>query len=257
MLYRLRFTLLLPLAALLACGSTASVSGANPTPSGDYAFTIAPAGVTTLNFSGSLNVVGPSYSGVFRYNNPSANCVSNLQNIPFSGSAVNGVVTLTSGTFSGSTATITFPLPLTAITSGEDIANGTAVISGGTCAVASSPFQLTYIPPFGATWNGVLTGPVNASLALSITESPANADGQFPVVAAVNVTGATCNLALTGVTGLVSGYGLSMGGTGTGANSEVAIGASATTSPVNVTMNVFANGSGVNCPIGTYIGTIQ
>jgi hypothetical protein len=255
MLSRLRFALFLPLVALTSCASSAPISAASPTPTGDYAFSISPAGVTPLNFSGNLNIAGTSVSGVFRYNNPAANCVSSTQDIAFSGLIVNAVLTLTSGTFSNSTATITIPLPLTSTTSGSQIAHGTAVISGGTCAVASSPLQITYIPSFGQTYSGSLTGPVDGTLALAVTESAANPDGQFPAVAVISFGGAGCNFTLTGITGIVSGYTINLGNGTTAPNNEVAVIANASTSPINVTMNVFNNLP--TCQAGQYSGTIQ
>jgi hypothetical protein len=255
MLSSLRFILLLPLALLLACGSTTPISTTTPTPSGDYVFLIEPAGGTSLSFSGNLSVSGTSVSGVFRDNNPSANCVPSSQDIPFSGSILNGVLTLTSGPFSNSIATLTIPIPLTPTSSGSKIATGTAVISGGTCAVASSPLQLTYIPPLSNTLSGALTGPANGTLSLTLTESAANSDGQFPIVAAVSFSGSSCSFTLNGIAGLVSGYSLSLGGGLTPPNSEVALSGNTTTTPINISMSVLT--SGLNCPSGTYTGTIQ
>jgi hypothetical protein len=254
MLSRLRFLLLLPLCALLACGSSSGGgSAANPTPTGDYVFQISPSGITPFNFTGALTVQGTGVTGVLRYNNPKSTCVASSQDIPFTGSIVNGVLTLTSGTFASSVATLTIPVPLSSTTGGFEIGAGTAVITGGSCAQASSSLQLTYIPSYGASWSGALTGPVNGTLSLQITESAANSDGQFPVTAAVTYTGAPCNFTLTGITGLVSGYTMNLGAGLTAPNSEISITASETTAPVTVSMNVF---SGLNCPIGTYTGTI-
>ncbi len=255
MLSRLRLILLLPLAALMSCASSAPVSAANPTQSGDYVIVISPSGVTPLVFSGNLNVVGTSVSGVFRYTNPAGNCVSSAQDIPFSGSIVNSVLTLTSGTFSNGTATFTVAIPTISTTSGTQIGNGTGVISGGTCATASSPLQSTFIPTFGTTFSGTLTGPANGNLSLAVTESAANADGQFPAVAAVSFAGTSCSFNLTGITGLVSGYTLSLGNGLTAPNNEIAVTANATTSPINVSLTIFS--SATTCPTGQYSGTIH
>ncbi len=254
MLYRLRFLLLLPLAAILACASSAPIPGGGPTPTGDYVLSVSPSGVTPFNFTGNLSVQGLSVSGVLRYNNPGSTCVAASQDIPFSGTISNAVLTLTSGAFSNSIATLKIPLPLTTTSSGTEISNGTAVIAGGSCVLASSPLQVTYVPSFGQNFSGLLTGPASGTLSLSVTQSTANADGQFPVVAAVSFAGAGCNFSLSGVTGLVSGYTLSLGPGQTAPNNEVSIMASSTTSPITVSMNVFA---GLNCPVGQYSGTLQ
>lgn len=254
MLSRLRFALLLPLAALLSCATSAPIVAGAPTPTGDYVVLVSPTGVVPFTFIGNLTVSGNTASGVFRYNNPNSTCVSGTQDIPFTGAITNSVLTLTSGVFSNSTATLTVAVPLTTTSSGTEIASGTAVISGGSCALASSPLQLTYVPSFGQSLSGSFTGPVNGTITLSLTQSSANADGQFPVTGTVAYSGTGCNFSLTGITGLVSGYTLSLGGGTTAPNSEIAVSASATTSPINATLTVF---SGLNCTTGQYSGTLH
>ena len=253
---RLRLTLSLPLAALLACGgSTNSPSSAgNPLVTGDYVFTISPSGSAAINFTGALAVTGTSVTGVLRYSNPNAACVSATQDIGFIGSVANGALTLTSAAFSSSTATLTVQLPLSGSSGLAETAGGTAVIAGGSCALASTSLLAAYIPSYGQSYSGSLTGPVDGTLALAIAESAADADGQFPVVATITYTGTSCSFSLTPVTGLVSGYTLSLGNGTTAPNSEIAITASSTTSPINVNMSVFA---GISCPIGSYAGTIH
>lgn len=255
MLPRLRFFLLLPLAALLACGSNTSTGGGNYAPtSGDYVFNVTPAGGgSESSFAGDLVITGSSVAGVFRYDNPNSACVSGTQDISVSGTIASNVLTLTSGAFSSSVATFTIKLPFDSVSGGSQLATGTVAIAGGSCALASSTLQAVAIPTYNGTWTGSLTGPVNGNLSLQITQSAADADGQFPVIAAVTYAGSTCSFTVTGVTGLVSGYTLSLGNGSSAPNNELAVSASATTSPVSVSLVTFSTPS---CPAGVYSGNI-
>ncbi len=110
MLSRLRFALLLPLAALLACGSGLPSSSTTPglalPPTGDYVLTLSPGAAGANLLPGALTVSGTRVTGAFQYNNPQApNC--GQQTIFFTGTVNNStdLATLTSSVFAGSTTT--------------------------------------------------------------------------------------------------------------------------------------------------------
>jgi hypothetical protein len=171
------------------------------------------------------------------------------QDIPFTGAIVNNVLTLTSGAYSGSVATVSVQLPLLANTAGIQSANGTIQVANGTCALSSSPLVATYVPPDAGTWTGSLTGPVNGTVSLAVTISAANADGQFPATGTATFTGSTCSVSLT-VSGLVSGYSLQLSDTRTTPDTVTL---STSNSPAPFSMNL---AGGQTCPVGAYTGTV-
>lgn len=203
MFSRLRFLLLFPVAALVACGGSYSPPvGTSFTPTaGDYVLTVAPGTANAGYFSGNIAVSGSSVSGVFRYTNPGTVCVSGSQDIPFTGTFGNNVLTLTSATFSNSVATLSVHLPLSTNNIGADVSTGTALITGGTCALASSSLQAQLIPSYTGNWTVTITTPTSETLALSITESTtADADGQFTASGTIGC-GTGGAIALTGLVG--------------------------------------------------------
>jgi hypothetical protein len=262
MLSRLRFTLLLPLAALLACasGSTPTVTNPSYTPvGGDYAITVGSGTAHASIFSGDLAVSGSTVTGVFRYYNPGTVCVSGSQDIPFTGTFTNNTLTLTSATFSSSVATLTIQLPLSTNTSGTEVANGTAVITGGTCVLASTTAQAQLIPSFAGTWSGTLTGPASGSASVVLTQGAADADGQFPVTGAISFTSSTssaCNFSIpisAPAPGLVSGTTLNVAN----ANSTITITANAAVTPVLFTVTLNQTGTNQSSCLGSYAGALS
>jgi hypothetical protein len=255
---RLRFTLLLPITALLACATSSTPTVTNPsyTPvGGDYVITVAAGTASASTFSGDLAVSGSSVSGVFRYYNPGTVCVSGSQDIPFTGTFANSTLTLTSSPFSSSVATINITLPLGTNTSGAQVASGTAVITGGTCALASTNAQAQLIPSFAGTWSGTLNGPVSGTASIVLTESAANSDGEFPATGGVTFTSqasSQCNFSVpisAPMSGLVSGSTLQV------ANSANTISITANAASGPVTFSVGYNTGSSACQ-GTYTGTL-
>ena len=256
MLFRLRFALLLPLAALLACGSTSPFVGGGAFPAGDYVIVVAPGAAGTSTLAGALTVQGTSVTGVFRYTNPGTVCVSNGQDIPFAGSISNGVLTLTSGSFAGGAATLTLQ-PILTNNTGAQVGSGTAVIAGGTCALASSSVQTQYIPSFAGTWSSTLTGPATGTASIVFTESGANADGQFPATGSITFTSptqSTCNFSVPGsapISGLVNGATLQV----TNSSSSVTMTANAAGQAITLNVAFNVTGSPSGC-LGNYTGTL-
>lgn len=256
----LRLLVLSPLAALLACSSSspATNGGGFGAQTGGYVFSVAPGTTNASTFTGALNVVGTTVTGVFQYNSPSR-CVSSGQDISFSGSVVNNVLTLTSGSFSGSVATAVIQLPLVANTGGTTAASGTIVVAGGTCALASSALTATLVPSVSANWIGTLTGPVSGTGTFSLTQAAANSDGQFPVSGTVSFSSSTCSFssAVT-VAGLVSGYNTQLTGSNLPANVGLTASISTATSPATATISTTnsVTSTALGCPVGSYSGTI-
>ena len=252
----LHLLLLFPLSAILACssGPTTPTGGSGNAPvTGNYLFTISPAASGATTFTGSLSVSGTSVSGVFQYFNPGTLCAPGSPDIPFTGVISNSVMTLTSGSFSGSVATLTIQLPLTTTTAGTIVASGTAVIAGGTCALASSPTVAAYVPSFTGTFGGTLAGPVTGTVSLGLTQSTANADGKFPINASVTFTAPTCSFSLSGITGLASGYNIQLGAGSSAPNNQISMNVATSTTPGTLSLTVL---SGLPCANGSYTGSI-
>src|ERR1035441_9838231 len=207
MFSKLRFTLLFPLAALLACGST-------PTPSapasnylnltGDWVALAPPNPLTpgvlptpVSDFLGALQSSGSAVTGTLRaISLSSPQCVSFTQDLPVTGTIdANGNLVLTIP-IAGGTATIT-----ATITTPESYTPGTWQISGGACAMPSTAVDIAEFAPATGTYTGVLnvldttTGLPVAGTATSVTavltqSTTPNSDGDFPVSGTVTATGA-------------------------------------------------------------------
>ena len=207
MFSKLRFTLLFPLAALLACGST-------PTPSapasnylnltGDWVALAPPNPLTpgvlptpVSDFLGALQSSGSAVTGTLRaISLSSPQCVSFTQDLQAAGTIdANGNLTLTIP-IAGGTATIT-----ATIATPESYTAGTWQISGGACAMPSTAIDIAEFAPATGTYTGIVnvldltTGlPVagtatNVTAALTQSTTP-NADGEFPLSGTVTATGA-------------------------------------------------------------------
>jgi hypothetical protein len=167
---------------------------------------------TAGSFQGALSGQGSAVSGVFRLqqNLPVPTpCVSPTQDIPFSGSVdANNLLTLTSTPFSGSVATLSFPLSLNPV----NRSNGTVQITGGACALLNATLFAVYTPNASGTYIGTLTPPqilgqpavTSSPVTITLSELAADADGRFPTSAIVSYNSPPCMLAGT-YTGYTSG----------------------------------------------------
>jgi hypothetical protein len=268
----LRSLLLLPLAALIACGSSAPAVGGTAATSGDYVLNVAPvSGSAATSFSGNLYIAGTSVSGSFLYNNANSSC--NGQSFPVTGT-INSTGTLMSlsssaftGSLSGNTATLTLQLPLIAYTNSTYNTTGTAQIAAGTgtnCALASSTLTAQYLQPYSGSYAGTLTGPVTVSATIILGESipqalatSTSAAGLIPAYGTLSFNGAACNFSQTltnSLAGQISGYTLDLYQGTSSLTSPVIVSASETTSPI--TFNVLIVSGTTACPAGSYSGTI-
>jgi hypothetical protein len=259
----LRSLLLLPLAALIACGSSAPAVGGIAPASGDYFLSVAPvSGSAASSFSGNLYISGTSVSGSFIYTNANSSCTG--QSFPVTGT-INSTGTLMSlsssafaGSLSGNTATITLQLPLIAYTSNNYSTTGTAQIAAGTsgtnCALASSTLTAQYLQPFTGSWIGSVTGPVSGtstvtgSVTLIVSEA-------IPQTLATSTSAAGLIPTTGSLAGQVSGYTLQLNQVVSAPRSPVIVSASETTSPVTFNFLIPSSAS-VTCPAGAYSGTI-
>lgn len=218
MRFRLRLFLLLPLSALLACGSSTPTVTIGP-PSGDWVLNINSATAAGY-FPGSLNIQGTNVSGVFQYVNPPTTCSPGTQPITVSGSISGSAMTLTSSSFGGSVATFTIQLPLNQNTT-PNYTFGTVQIAGGSCALASSPLNINYINYTG-NYSGTLTGSttvgqttvdVTGQVTLSVTAGLPNSAGQFMVSgASMSFASSLCSFSATDtLSGLITGYNVQLG----------------------------------------------
>ncbi len=264
----LRSLLLLPLAALVACGSSASSAPAGVTPvSGDYVLSVTSGTSGATTFTGGLNINGSTVTGAFQFGNASSAC--NGTTIPVTG-AINSsnLLTLTSSVFAGNTATITIQFPLTQGTTYTSSASGTVQIaagSGGTnCALLLANIAAIYLAPYNGTWTSTLTnGSVSGTAALVVAEPITtgttfnlNASGQFPATGTLSFSSSTCTISSIPLSGQVTGYTLQLNQSVSGSQSPIIVSASESTNPV--TFNVLIpSGSTSSCPAGAYSGTIS
>jgi len=264
----LRSLLLLPLAALVACGSSAPATAVSSTPvSGDYVLSVTVGGSGATTFTGGLNINGSAVSGLFQFSNATSACDGTF--LPVTGTiGSNNLLTLTSSVFAGNTATITILFPLTQGTTYTASAGGTVQIAAGSsgtnCALSVATIAALYLTPYNGTWTGAISnGSVSGTATLVVAEPITtgttfnlNASGQFPATGTLSFSGSSCTFTPIALTGLVTGYTLQLNQTVTGSQNPIIVSASETTNPV--TFNVLIpSGSTSSCPVGTYSGTIH
>ena len=263
----LRFLLLLPLAALIACGSSSPSTSGSVTPvSGDYVLSVTSGSSVGTAFTGGLNINGSTVTGAFVFSNATSACNGTL--IPVTGTInSNNLLTLTSSVFAGNTATLTIQFPLTQNTTYTSSASGTAQIapgsSGTNCAISMANIAAVYLAPYTGTWTGtIVNGTVSGTATLVVAEPITtgttfnlNASGQFPATGTFSFSTPTCSISSIPLTGQVTGYTLQLNQTVTGSQNAIVPSATETTNPV--TFNVLIpSGSTSTCQAGTYSGTI-
>ena len=223
----------------------------------DYVIVVAPGTAQASILTGALTISGTSATGVFRYNNPGTVCVSPAQDIAFTGAIVNSSLTFTSSAFASGIATITLPLPFTSNTSNQQISTGTALISGGTCALASTSVKAPYIPNLTGTYSGTLAGPASGTVSVTLNESSANSDGQFPTSVALTFTSVTnsgCNFTIP-ISAPVSG--LLSGGTLQVSSPTISFSLNASSPPAVISVTYAASGASATACSGSYSGSIS
>ena len=274
------------LAATLLSGCGASLTTITPvTPSapaslaGNWQMQIQNSSIGTpatasILMPGSLSVQGPIVSGTLRVirfiaGNLTSPCLSFTQGIAFTGTVdTSGLLTLTSAPFSGSIATLQLQLPLV-----NNIGRGTAQIVGGACATPSTSLIAVYVPSVTGTYAGTLSplllpgfpGTTNTAgpASITLTQSSANPDGQFPVTGTLTVNSTSCALAATPLTGTISGLALSLKGPDPGITfnngpntfpaATLSAGAISNSSElIGVTLDAFGNPT--TCSTGIYRG---
>ena len=228
----LRLSLLLPLVALIACGSNSPSFGTIGTPSGDWILNLES---TTASgyFPGALTIQGSNVSGVFQYVNPSVTCTPGTQPITVTGTvnASGSAINLTSSSFgTGSVATFTIHLPLIQSVT-PNSTYGTVQIAGGNCALASTVLNI-YFVNYTGNYSGTLTeGTASISANLNVTEGSANSAGQFMVTGGIALSGPSCNLSSTSLSGLITGFSMQLSGNG------ITVTADSTVSPIRLTVS--------------------
>jgi len=226
------------------------------------------AGGVATSFTGALLASGTQITGNLQYNNPNSSCNGTGFSVIGSINANSGVLTLTSVAFSGSTATITVQLPMTFYSNGVTSAGGTAVIAGGSCALASTTLTAVDVPTFDELWTGAITsGSSTGTVSLSVnapfttaasnaTVLNANANGAFYATGSLTLSGSGCSAttSLGNLTGLVSGYGLTLNAYDSSSNLVATVIANSSSTPASVSINLVSGSLG--CPAGSYAGTI-
>lgn len=262
----LRSLLLLPLAALLACGSSSpSVGGTSPV-SGTYIISATSGNSGTSTYTGGLNISGSTVTGLFQFTNSSSAC--NGTNIPVTGTInSSNLLTLTSGVFAGNTATLTIQFPLTHSTTYTYNASGTAQIAAGSsgtnCAISSAPASALYLAPYTATWTGTLTsGSISGTATLVVAEPITtgstfnlNSSGQFPATGTIAFSSSACTFAPIALTGNVSGFTLELNQSVSSSQSPIVVSASEFANPIAFNL-LIPTSSTVSCPSGTYSGNL-
>lgn len=216
--------LLLPLAALLACGSSSSSPSAstnnitgnwmaigNPDPV-THAFTS-----PIADFMGALQSANGTVTGTLRAfddTNIINPCVSLTQDLQATGTLDTANNLTLNIPISGGTATITATLPQNLHT----FIPGTWQISGGPCAMPATAMNISQFASATGTYTGIFNiiatgtitpvpGTVTAITAVLTQSTTANADGQFPLTGTITATG-TCTASLAFTNGIVFGDGI-------------------------------------------------
>lgn len=219
--------------------------------------------------SGALAVQGSQVTGTFRalptVNTP---CVSDRQDLAFTGALDSAnMLTLTSAPFSGSVATLRFPVPPT-----NNVSTGTATIVGGLCATSATTVTALFTPPVTGTYTGTLTPPLLLSgqsgppntpgpATLTLLQADADADGRFPVTGTMTFASTSCTLSPTPVYGIISGLNLTLSPYTTPPNSLGNFSVHVTPAPTSYTsakvnFSMFGLANPTACPYGVYLGDL-
>jgi len=156
----------------------------------------------------------------------------------------------------GASSTPTTGTSLNANNVGANLASGTSVITGGTCALTSSTLRAQLIPSYSATWTATLTSPAAATASLVLAESSnPNQDGEFSTTGVLTFSPTGCGSSPpdSTFTGLVSGANLQL----KSAQYNVTVAANNAAPPVTVTIGGDFNGASLNACNTTYTGTMQ
>jgi hypothetical protein len=187
------------LACVLGCGSTATSATSFPNISGNWEIvgtTKSPPGLASpiSGFFGALQSSNGAVTGTLYAvsADPSAPCVSFTEDLPVTGTidAANNLSLNT--TIAGGTATIqvTLTQDLQTFNTG-----GTYAITGGACAMPSTPMNAIQIPPITGTYTGTLTlsqssPAVTANVTAQLVQSTTpTADGHFPLSGTITISG--------------------------------------------------------------------
>ena len=215
-----RIALLMPLAALVACGtgSTPPISSTaylNLNGNWEAIGTLNPPPVLTTPvaaFMGALQSSGGVVTGTLRafdassFLNP---CVPYTQGLPVTGTLSSSGNLVLTVPISGGTATITATLGANL----QTFNTGSWQIVGGGCAMGSTPMAILQFAPVTGTYVGTLTSPgsptVSSTITAVLTQSATpDATGQFPLTGTVTSNG-VCNGTRPLVTEAVSGGAIS------------------------------------------------
>jgi len=189
--------LLLPMAALLACGSSPPASSApttynltgnwevlDPDPAQSLS--------SILHFNGALQFNGSTVTGTFLSiaTNPTGTCPTFTTDLAVAGTLdASNNLTLTIPIYGG-VATITATLA----PDPQTFTPGSLQIAGGTCSMPASSINIVQFAPVTGTYFGMLTtsgrNPVKADITEVLVESTTpNSDGLFPLTGTMTIRG--------------------------------------------------------------------
>jgi hypothetical protein len=258
-----RLLLLSPLAALLACGSSATLppsSTLSTNFSGNWEVLISPLNSpsTILDFTGDLQSNGSTVTGTFRTLSSTplgGNCPSITTDLAVSGTLDASNNLTLNIPISGGTATFIATLPQNP----QTFTPGNLKIVGGTCSMPATDMFITQFAPVTGTYAGTLattygTPAISATVTASLVQSTTpNADGQFPLTGTVTIQG-PCSVTLPMIPVLVSGNGIFFtNGSSTFPASDLS---GAFMTPTATSIQAFIDIYGTNCPIDTLQGIL-
>lgn len=199
-----RLLLLFPLAALLACGSSATLPPSSTTAanfSGNWEVLISPLNSpsTILDFTGDLQSNGSTVTGTFRTLSSTplgGNCPSITTDLAVTGTLDASNNLTLNIPISGGTATITATLPQNP----QTFTPSSLQIVGGTCSMPATDMFIIQFAPVTGTYAGTLTTSgtpaTSATVSAVLTQSTTpNADGQFPLTGTLTIQG-PCSVTL-------------------------------------------------------------
>jgi hypothetical protein len=204
--------IVLPISTWFLCGCapvTSPTTGGNFSTrvlTGNWTFgpTDPPAGSPPFGqLTGALSGSGATVTGTFR----TVGCVSSTQDIHFTGSqTASGMLTLTSTDLVNNVMVITVDLGDAIAIAAPLWLGGMTVSGSGPCAYADIAMQVKEYLPLTGSYSGTVTGSAGATAtyAASLTQSAANADGQFPESGSITVSTSSCSTTYP-ISGLVAG----------------------------------------------------
>ncbi len=208
-------------------------------------------------FVGALASSGSNLTGTFRLVT-SNGCVGPFQDVTFTGSCDSfGIAILNSTNLPAN------PISITLVASPTDSAVGVGsytIDGAGPCAMPKTTMGSLSFKPLTGTYTGTLvsTGNVSATVTATLTQAPADSDGQFPESGTVTVVTPSCTNTFT-ATGIVTGptFSATLNQAVAGIPSTALLLGAITPDATQISIPGGINILSANCNFGSFSGTLH